>query len=38
LFEDGSWAIENFADDNVSAELNGKPVAVAARAWGYEWK
>jgi hypothetical protein len=38
LFEDGSWAIDNFADDNVSAELNGKPVAVAARAWGYEWK
>jgi hypothetical protein len=38
LFADGSWVIENFADEGVSAELNGKPVTVAARGWGCEWK
>ena len=38
LFGDGSWVIENFADDDASVEFNGKPLAVAARGWAYEWK
>jgi len=38
LFDDGSWVIENFADDDVSVEFNGKPLALAARGWAYEWK
>jgi hypothetical protein len=38
LFQDGSWVIENFADDTVSVELNGKPLTIAAGKWSYQWK
>lgn len=38
LFADGSWVIENFNDQPVQAELNGKIHTVPARAWLYEWR
>lgn len=37
LFEDKSWVIENFSDNPVQAELNGRSMAAAPRAWKYEW-
>jgi hypothetical protein len=38
LFGDGSWVVENFNDEPVEAELNGKRLAIEARAWRYRWK
>ena len=38
LFEDGSWVIENFNDEPVAVELDGKSLQVAARGWLYRWK
>ncbi|MGO8679217.1 MAG: hypothetical protein ACLQVX_25525 [Limisphaerales bacterium] len=38
LFQDGSWVVENFADEKITVELNGKPLTVAARGWTYQWK
>ncbi len=37
LFEDGSWVVENFTDEDVGVELNGKALTVAARGWSYRW-
>ena len=38
LFHDGSWVIENFNDEPVTVDLDGKPVTVDARGWTYRWK
>jgi hypothetical protein len=38
LFADGSWVIENFNDQPVSVELDGKQIEVKARGWRYQWK
>jgi hypothetical protein len=38
LFRDGSWVVENFNDEPVKVELNGKPMEVAARGWRYQWR
>jgi len=38
LFADGSWVVENFNDEPVTAELDGKPVSVDARGWAYRWR
>ena len=38
LFGDGSWVVENFNDEAVDADLNGKRLTVAARGWVYQWK
>jgi len=38
LFQDGSWVIENFSDEPITAELDGTPVTVDARGWTYRWK
>jgi hypothetical protein len=37
LFKDRSWVIENFNDEPVEAELDGKPVSLGPRAWKYHW-
>jgi hypothetical protein len=37
-FKDKSWVIENFNDSPVDAELNGRHVALAARAWKSQWQ
>ena len=38
LFRDGSWVVENFNDEAVTVELNGKSLTVAARGWAQQWK
>ena len=38
LFEDKSWVVENFNNDEVAVELNGKSLTIPARGWRYEWK
>ena len=38
LFKDKSWVVENFNDDPVDVQLNGKSVAVPARGWRQQWK
>ena len=38
LFADGSWVVENFQDQPVSVELDGKMLEVPARGWRQEWK
>jgi hypothetical protein len=38
LFKDGSWVIENFNDEPVTAELNQESITVAARGWKYHWQ
>jgi hypothetical protein len=37
LFRDGSWVVENFTDEAVTAELNGQVLTVAARGWQHHW-
>jgi len=37
-FADGSWVIENFNDQPISAELDGTKRDVPARGWVYQWK
>jgi hypothetical protein len=36
-FKDGSWVVENFNDQAVTVELNGRSPAVPARGWIYQW-
>jgi hypothetical protein len=36
-FRDGSWVVENFNDEAVTAELNGRALTVAARGWQQHW-
>lgn len=38
LFRDGSWVVENFNDEPVKVELNGKAMTVDARDWICQWK
>lgn len=38
LFKDKSWVIENFNDEAVAVELNGKGLNIPARDWIYSWK
>lgn len=38
LLADGSWVVENFNDQPVTVQLDGKPLAIPARGWRYEWK
>jgi hypothetical protein len=38
LFDKASWVVENFNDQPVQVELNGKPLLIQARGWAYEWK
>jgi len=38
LFRDSSWVVENFNDQAVMVELNGKPLEIAARGWRYQWQ
>ena len=38
LFKDGSWVVENFNDQPVAVELNGKKTTVAERGWSYRWR
>ncbi|MHB8521770.1 MAG: hypothetical protein ACYDH9_13555 [Limisphaerales bacterium] len=38
LFRDGSRVVENFNDEPVKVELNGKSMTVAARGWTAQWK
>ena len=38
LFGDGSRVVENFNDEPVTVELDGKPIRVDARAWTYRWE
>ncbi len=38
LFDDGSWVIENFNDQLVSVELNGKTWEIEARGWKCSWE
>jgi hypothetical protein len=37
LFHDGSWVVENFTNEAVTAELNGEVLTVAARGWQHHW-
>ena len=38
LFQDGSWVIENFADQLAEVELNGQKLRVEARGWQKRWE
>ena len=38
LFQDGSWAVENFNDDAVDVTLNGEKMKIDGRGWTYRWK
>jgi hypothetical protein len=38
LFKDGSWAVENFNDEAVKVELQGKTMDLAARGWAYQFE
>jgi hypothetical protein len=38
LFEDRSWVIENFRDDPVEVQLNGKMLTLSARGWVSNWR
>jgi hypothetical protein len=38
LFGDGSWAVENFHDEEVEISLNGRALTLPGRSWKYEWK
>jgi hypothetical protein len=37
LFRDGSWVLENFKDEAVTAELNARSRNLRARDWAYQW-
>ena len=38
LFSDKSYVIENFKDQSVEVEYNGKKITIQPRNWIYEWK
>lgn len=38
LFEDASWVVENFNDESVEVEMDGRRMTLDGRAWRYEWK
>ncbi len=38
LFRDGSWVVENFNDQPVTVDLNGRASSVAARGWIQQWR
>jgi len=38
LFNQGVWVVENFNDQEVEVELNGKPITVAGRSLCHSWK
>ena len=38
LFADGSWVAEDFNDQPVTVELDGKAETVTARGWSCHWK
>lgn len=38
LFDDESWVIENFTDEQVRAQLNEMNLIVPARGWTYRWR
>lgn len=37
MFDDGSWVVENFNDDEVTVELNRQTLKVAGRGWVQKW-
>ncbi len=37
-FRDGSWVLENFRDEPVSAELNGQTQRLTPRGWRQQWR
>ncbi len=38
LFKDGSWVVENFNDQPVDVDINGRTLSVGARDWRTAWK
>jgi hypothetical protein len=38
LFKGGSWVVENFTDQPVNVELNGRTLTIGAREWTYQWQ
>jgi hypothetical protein len=38
LFIDGSWVIENFRDEAVDVDLDGKKLKISPRGWLCHWK
>jgi hypothetical protein len=38
LFSDGSSVLENFNDEPVTAELDGRAVSLPARGWALDWR
>jgi hypothetical protein len=38
LYGDGSWVVENFNDQPVTAELDGKSLSVPPRGWTHHWQ
>jgi len=38
LYEDGSWVVENFNDEAVTVELDGKSLSVPPRGWLKHWQ
>ena len=38
LYEDGSWVVENFNDQPVTVELDGKSLLVPPRGWSLHWQ
>ncbi len=38
VFDDGSWVVENFNDQEVTVQLDGLSHKIAARDWKYNWK
>jgi hypothetical protein len=38
LFEDGSWAIENFNDEPADVMLDSMPQRITPRGWLYHWQ
>ncbi len=37
VFDDGSWVVENFNDDPVTATLDGRAMTIPARGWEQQW-
>jgi hypothetical protein len=37
LFGDGSWVIENFADQEAAVQWRGPALSIPGRGWRYEW-
>jgi hypothetical protein len=38
LFNDGSYVVENFSDEKIEVEMNGKPLNITGRGWIQNWK